>query len=178
MLLQQIEAEGYSIFIVNGDIPSSEADEFAAIYPVPDKNFLVDNSKSSGRVELLDEESEMEKAIKMSLGQDVEETDMEKALKASIMDAGNDKESLAQAIAASLRDKGKGIGTEDSIEMAIQESLRDAPSQSIVLKDPTLDANDVNIKSTQRMSETSTGTPSTPSADIDEIRRKRLERFG
>lgn len=179
MLLQQIETEGYSIFIVNGDFPWSEADEFAAMHPVPDKKYLIDISKPRGLAESLDEKAEMEKAIKLSLGQDFEDTDMEKALKASIMDAGNDRESLAQAIAASLRDKGKTIETEDSIEEAIEASLKDSPLQPIVLKNPNLDQMEVDIKSTRSISDTSfTGISSTPSEDIDEIRRKRLERFG
>jgi ataxin-3 len=123
MLLQQLETEGYSIFVVSGEIPISRADEEAFVNPKPGKEEL----------EKKQEDDDLQKAIKMSMGSEEIDDDLEMALKASMMDAGVDEESMRLAIAASL-------------------------------SEPPL-PNDSKREST------------TTQEDLDEIRRKRLERF-
>ncbi|KAJ3273397.1 Ataxin-3 [Terramyces sp. JEL0728] len=128
MFLLQIKTEGYSIFIVNGDLPTSEADQFAMMNPIPAK------------VQQYDSENDLERAIQMSMGQD--DDDLQRAIKESMMDAGNDEESLALAMSASLKD---------------QNHIPATPASTIVSKQPT---------------------ESLPELPMDEMRRKRLERFG
>jgi ataxin-3 len=123
MLLQQLQTEGYSIFLVLGEVPVSKADEEAYLTPIP---LAEENNKRE------DSEADLKKAIAMSLGEDPDD-ELQAALKASMMDAGVDEESMRLAIEASL---------------------------SEVKHVPPLPQ------------------PVAPLEDMDEIRRKRLERFG
>jgi ataxin-3 len=91
MFLQQLQTEGYSIFLVMGDIPNSSVDQEAALMPVP-QGPLRPNSTSN-------EDSKLQKAIQMSLGEDEE---LQTALRASMLDGDVDDESLRIAMQASL----------------------------------------------------------------------------
>ncbi|KAJ3308620.1 hypothetical protein HDV04_001033 [Boothiomyces sp. JEL0838] len=135
MFLLQIKTEGYSIFIVNGELPTSDADQQAMLNPIPQK------------IQQYDSESDLEKAIKMSMGQTEEEDDLQRAIKESMMDVGNDEESLALAMSASLKDQGNYSSNPQS----------SSANTSVKTQVPI-----------ERL----------PELPMDEMRRKRLERFG
>lgn len=135
MFLLQIKTEGYSIFIVNGELPTSDADQQAMLNPIPQK------------IQQYDSESDLEKAIKMSMGQTEEDDDLQRAIKESMMDVGNDEESLALAMSASLKDQGNYSSNPQS----------SSANTSVKTQVPI-----------ERL----------PELPMDEMRRKRLERFG
>jgi Ataxin-3 len=97
MLLEQMETEGYSIFVAKGDIPETEADQIAKMIPIPPPDALKPLAKN-------DSDSDLEKALKLSRGEvnPEEDDDLLQALKASMADLGSDSKTMDLAIAASL----------------------------------------------------------------------------
>ncbi len=144
MLLQQMENEGYSIFVVDGILPPCDADNEALIYPIPPPDSLRvanETASNSNRKRVFssqvdDPENELKRAIAMSLGENDEESqgpneddELQKALKASLMDAGADSESLAMAISASLHDSKTNLqqsnpGTSSTTPSLTAEEMR------------------------------------------------------
>ena len=148
MLLQQMKAEGYSIFVVVGKLSESEADQYCQLIPIPPKEALVKNSKAikNAQKNVHNGDDDLQKALRMSLGQDQQsdqnDDDLSAAIKASMMDPGMDQESLALAISASLQASSSSNDTESNH----------------VEKRPA-DENNGKLS-------------------VEEIRRRRLERFG
>ncbi|KAI8901560.1 Josephin-domain-containing protein [Globomyces pollinis-pini] len=157
MLLQQLETEGYSIYVVDGVIPNTIADQEATINPIP----IITSQPSVTKQPIpYDDDDDLEKALAMSLGQSVpakSDDDLQAALKASMMDYGNDGESMALAISASLSDY-------ESSSTHIQQPVVVQPTE-----------NTTQVGNTQSVLGNGQGQD-TPS--LEELRRKRLERFG
>lgn len=80
------------MFVVKGKTSHSKADQVAMMTPVPRKEIL-GPSKFYSKNLPTDDKEDLEKAIKMSLGQDID-TDLEWALKLSEMDAGTMRNQL------------------------------------------------------------------------------------
>ncbi len=138
LLLNQMQTEGYSIFIVAGELVETDADFEANLSPIPPPEALIKSTKKQSSNE---DDDDLQKALRMSMGENVADDDeLQQALRASMMDSGIDNESLAMAISASLQEAGPSKGTPDSSK--IQASI---PQQVLSPED---------------------------------IRRKRLERFG
>lgn len=96
---------GYSIFIVQGPLPSCQADQEAFAVPIPPP----DSFRHISKKQEASESDELQRAIKMSMGQDVDDDDddFQKAMKASMMEADSDDKSIAMAISRSLEQQGQ-----------------------------------------------------------------------
>ncbi|KAJ3303485.1 Ataxin-3 [Kappamyces sp. JEL0829] len=158
MLLQQMETEGYSIFVIDGSIPVCPADEAAALAPVPSKEALAKASEK--RAPAADDgDAELKQAIAMSLGNDIpalgdQDDDLQKALKASMMDPGIDAESLAMAISASLADTGPPSAPTKTASGSteVQQPTRtvSGPPAAQPAPQPVLSAEEIRLKRLQK----------------------------
>ncbi|KND02167.1 uncharacterized protein SPPG_02659 [Spizellomyces punctatus DAOM BR117] len=170
LLLAQLENEGYSIFVVNGPIPQSEADLYAASDPVPAPSQIPKGNTKGGRSQPESSlqvtgtgvgssaggDDDLARAIAMSLGEEVgpmdgpthiptgnpEDEDLKRALEQSLLEGGVDSKTLKRAIDESLKEDEERLMNE-----ALQASLQESAAAS-------------------------------ESLDPENIRRKRLERFG
>ena len=114
MLLNQMENEGYSIFVVVGNVAESDADGYCNNVPNPPASALVKKKTATktSAVKRSNTDDDLKRALRMSLGETLDsdenednenDDDLQAALKASMMDEGVDRESLALAISASLQ---------------------------------------------------------------------------
>lgn len=139
LFLAQLQQEGYSIFVVFGNLPECEADELLKLRPaIP----YVKVGIVPMKIEKSDDE-ELQKALELSMHNDIseptpiitdEETELQKAVRLSL----------------------QGFSQEDSESDSEEAQLRKAMQMSLECKSNTPSA------------------PSTPCADREEIRRKRL----
>ncbi|CAH1395501.1 unnamed protein product [Nezara viridula] len=197
IFIAQLQQEGYSIFIVIGSLPDCPADEelkkFPAVKvpkPLPKKTPVKTQ-----------QEFELEKAIKLSLGMpvDKDEEDLQAAIELSLREETQDP-SLDHAIKLSLQlDPSQQAGgdpgsskeknpesfessIEDSEELqgAIKLSLegQDLPPEGTILRKPRVVNIPIQIEGRQDMNHsTVTNIPSVRSegvVDAAEIRRRRL----
>lgn len=123
LLLQQMQNDGYSVFVILGDLPDSPADQNAQIQPIPPPEALVKKRKLSNS------EDDFKRAIAMSLGKDgvddeaTDDSELAMALKASLAETDNDN-SLAMAISMSLKDHGNASSSNDQKQLLSPEELR------------------------------------------------------
>lgn len=99
IFLAQLQEEGYSIFIVHGRLPDCTADELLKVTPaVQIKSSVKKEAPQSPQ------DFEVQKAIKMSLGEDVDkdEEDLQAAIELSLKEESQDP-SLDKAIQLSLQ---------------------------------------------------------------------------
>ncbi|TPX69987.1 hypothetical protein SpCBS45565_g02016 [Spizellomyces sp. 'palustris'] len=170
LLLAQLENEGYSIFVVNGPIAQSEADLYAASDPVPAPSQIPKGNTKGGRSQLDSNlqmtgtgigssaggEDDLARAIAMSLGEEVGPIDGPTPIP-----TGNpEDEDLKRALEQSLLEGGVDSKT---LKRAIDESLKEDEER---LMNEALQA---SLQESAAASE---------SLDPEDIRRKRLERFG
>ncbi|KAI8591506.1 Josephin-domain-containing protein [Geranomyces variabilis] len=182
LLLAQLQTEGYSIFVVNGTLPQCDADAYAAVSPWPDpssipkaksgkstepaagfggpSNLLSIEGKGAGNRE---GDDDLERAIAMSLGESNSSAapasngltpandELKQAFAASLEESGSDSKSLSAALAASLQED-----EDRELQRAMEMSMKDGTAGT----------------SAKRPVE-ATSEPSP-----EEIRRRRLERFG
>ena len=133
MLISQLQLDGYSIFVVTGQIPTSEADLFALNIPVPPAGAVqkCQEQPSNSTTKLLqafsgkgyslqgsaisDENQEFAKALAMSLSQDpqitqslkmisAQDTEIQKAMQDSIKEYDKNSPALKAAMKASLNE--------------------------------------------------------------------------
>jgi len=180
MFLTQLQQEGYSIFIVTGDLPVCSADDALRRNPavhVPKRPLI----QSSNPKDL-----ELQKAIKLSLGEDTKEDDeIEVAMKLSLEELGEDP-TLNKAIKVSLQDATPASSDASLSVVASEEGplVPSTPDQDSELEAAILlslqgeeNANSAGPaysapKSIQR-SNKSPAVPGT-SADAAEVRLRRL----
>ncbi|KAI9099940.1 ataxin 3 [Phlyctochytrium arcticum] len=183
LLLAQLENEGYSIFVVEGALPESEADLFASNDPIPDpsqipkgpsKDRLLQQNKGSksgvkastglGR----SQEDELAAAIALSLGQEVPSDASGVVDLSTIMDDDENDEDLKRALAQSIEEGGV-----DS------KSLQDAINASMKEDEERLMREAMEASLKRSADEISTETPNAPAEEVSakEIRRRRLDRF-
>ncbi|KAJ3128511.1 Ataxin-3 [Nowakowskiella sp. JEL0407] len=139
VLLAQLQKEGYSIFVVRGILPETEADLTASIIPTPtqediDEARVLSAKLSSGSkrkpiispMNTSDSDPELLMALEMSRSEfDGGDDTLNKALKMSMETAGTDEESLNLAIAASLGESQKvGDSKEATPEVIDFEEMR------------------------------------------------------
>ena len=138
LLLNQIQEQGYSVYIVDGQLPMSDADLYASENPIPEPHFVKftsdDGLASNNEGDDLDPDTK--KALQLSL-QEGDDDQVQLAIQASLganTDAIGEDEQLKMAIQASLSStniKGKGkqkrvkISEDEDIQRAIQASLMD-----------------------------------------------------
>lgn len=186
LLLAQLQQEGYSIFLVRGDLPECKADELLKINPaVP-----IPKTPLKKEVPKSEEEIELNNAMKLSLGEpvDKDEEDYQAALRLSLQEEKDP--SLDRAIKLSLQlnstdqneaEPGPSKGRTSRLDHASGYRLgRGEGEDGKQLGGEESQPNVVNIPISVEGRETSnqtslnntsaTGTP----LDIEEIRRKRL----
>ncbi|KAJ3163444.1 Ataxin-3 [Geranomyces michiganensis] len=199
LLLAQLQNEGYSIFVVNGQLPQCEADEYATVSPCPDPS-VIPKAKSgknepaagvSGPSNLLSiqgkgagiagGDDELERAIAMSLGNSstsgASASDLvsppnyalKQALAASLEESGSDSKSLNAALAASLQESGSD---EKSLSAALAASLQEDEDRELQRAMEMSMNDEAAGSSAKRSAET------TEELSPEEIRRRRLQRFG
>lgn len=197
IFLAQLQQEGYSIFIVIGSLPDCPADEelkkFPAVKvskPVPKKTPVKTQ-----------QEFELEKAIKLSLGMpvDKDEEDLQAAIELSLREESQDP-SLDHAIKLSLqldpsqqaggdpgsskeknaKSLGSSIEDDEELQGAIRLSLegQDLPPEGTILHTPRVVNIPIKIEGRQDTSRSTFVNASTalPEGVVDaaEIRRRRL----
>ncbi|KAI8912762.1 ataxin-3 [Gorgonomyces haynaldii] len=94
LYLNQLQTEGYHVFVIAGTYPSSPADDYCMQHPEAPKQV------SGQRLGTRDEE--LERAIAMSLGED--DADMALALQQSLKEHEQSDIGLRKALEASLKD--------------------------------------------------------------------------
>ena len=116
MLLDQMETEGYSIFVAKGEIPETEADQIAKMIPVPPAEALKPLPISDG-------DTDLERALKLSRGDYGTDQDAEfqQALKASMDDVGADAKTMDMAIAASISNFSAGTSKNSSTPRKVDD---------------------------------------------------------
>jgi hypothetical protein len=171
MYLLQLQAEGYSIFVITGDLPNSDADEEARIIPQPPPEALISPRKSSNAGPMKDEFDET---------LDSSDADLQAALRASMLEGGKDV-SLANAIKESLggvrpsainSHVNANTSMDDSIARAIQATLAQYSAKPAVPN--TLQAPPLTGPSGSEASNQATS----PKDEAEKLRQKRLARFG
>lgn len=147
LLLTQMREQGYSIFLVSGLLPPSKADYAAFESPTPSAESLLFKRPEKS------EEMLLEEAIRMSMGDDAEEIELQRVLKGSMMEYGGDKDAIEFAILESLKDSGVvndgSQAVEDSFTSKVIETVR------------------IDSEKSKEITQ----------SEMDEIRRKRTERF-
>ncbi|KAK9499248.1 hypothetical protein O3M35_002318 [Rhynocoris fuscipes] len=99
IFLAQLQQEGYSIFVVRGGLPPCNADDLLKVTPA------VQVTKPVLKPSRSPSETELQKAIKLSLGESIneeEDDEIEKAIRLSLAEQGPDP-SLDKAIKMSLQ---------------------------------------------------------------------------
>eukprot|EP00842_Homolaphlyctis_polyrhiza_P000144 jgi/Hompol1/112/HPOL_002442-RA len=189
MLISQLQAEGYSIFVVNGDLPSCDADQYARQVPQPPESALPrSGSKAAASTTDQPPESRTLKPFSgtgMTLG----------SLNAKPGSSAVDMEEMARTLAASFATKfgrpqdGNLGSSEEDLQLAIAASLSEHESNDKtlqkVLQESMQLSSVVAHPSNQDPSGSAVGTQIHPGTDTTErlseqeiMRRKRLERFG
>ncbi|KAI8924872.1 Josephin-domain-containing protein [Entophlyctis helioformis] len=186
MLITQLEAEGYSIFVVVGNIPPSEADLFAVEVPRPPPEALPTTARSATKQS--DTEKDKAKTTPFSgkgnvLGGPV----VEDANGAAVGTPSEltDDEMLARALAMSM-----GSSTpSDAAGMPPRQPSSDELQRAMAASLAEYDQNDKTLRRTLEMSMADSGVPrpqvqqnarveQPAMSDAELMRRKRLERFG
>lgn len=140
LFLAQLQQEGYSIFVVFGNLPECEADKLLKINPaVPNLRSSVPNEKSN-------EDEDLQKALELSLASSSKVEDPTPPMQT------DEEAELEEALKLSLQ----GFSQEESDSDSEESQLRKAMRMSLECKSNTPSA------------------PTTPCADQEEIRRKRL----
>ncbi|KAJ3021201.1 hypothetical protein HKX48_009036 [Thoreauomyces humboldtii] len=187
LLLAQLQNEGYSIFVLTGKLPQSEADVYAEASPVPDPSQIPKGpaGKASGMEGSLSVkgvgqsgsssgggDDELARAIAMSLGQPTTSSStpsqaqtptsptLQRALAESLKEgSGGDNKSLQEALRASMAEDD-----ERAVQAALAASLGDEGTKRG--REPETNATGPG------------GQPTMEEMTPEEIRRRRLERFG
>uniref|UniRef100_A0A069DSG0 ubiquitinyl hydrolase 1 n=1 Tax=Panstrongylus megistus TaxID=65343 RepID=A0A069DSG0_9HEMI len=124
IFLAQLQQEGYSIFVVRGGLPPCSADDLLKVTPA------VQISRPSIKIRS-PSETELQKAIKLSLGETVneeEENDFQEAIKLSLAEQGPDP-CLDKAIEMSLQ-LNAAAGTTAACTPQAGENSRTCVNQS------------------------------------------------
>lgn len=145
LFLAQLQQEGYSIFVVFGDLPECEADQILAFKPA-----VISAPRTRiVPIEVESDDNDIEKAIQLSLSG----TTTEAPIPGSSRQLEEDPE-LQKALRLSLQ-PFEDLESDDTDDEEAQ--LRKAMAMSLECRSNTPSA------------------PSTPSSDFEEIRRKRLQ---
>uniref|UniRef100_R4G302 ubiquitinyl hydrolase 1 n=2 Tax=Rhodnius TaxID=13248 RepID=R4G302_RHOPR len=149
IFLAQLQQEGYSIFVVRGGLPPCSADDLLKVTPA------VQIARPSIKVRS-PSETELQKAIKLSLGESVneeEESDIERAIKLSLAEQGPDP-SLDKAIQMSLQlNSAPGTSTPQAGENS-RTSVDQSPAE--------LDDDEEELAAAMRLSLEAEVLPSSP----------------
>ncbi|KAL1116962.1 hypothetical protein AAG570_004290 [Ranatra chinensis] len=108
MFLAQLQQEGYSIFVVQGSIPACTADEILRMRPAVQPSKLAPPKQPVKPPE--NQDSELEKAIKLSLGQEIEVEEEEV----------DDDDELQAALRLSLQEDGPDPALEKALQLSLQ----------------------------------------------------------
>ena len=161
MYLQQLETEGYSIFVITGQLPVCDGDQEAELVPVPPKDTELDKAIKMSMGQLVDED--LDKAINMSMGQS-DDAELQRAIQASLHEADHLDSSLAQALALSRQDNDWSRSI-PPVALNNSRSIRqDNQSNAVLCKGVTGQVIQPTPQPAQNI-------------DPDEIRRRRLQRF-
>ena len=198
LLLTQITEQGYSIYIIRGNLPPSDADLYARENPIPAKEFVkFEKSETINLDDDMDEEmrkaikeslkegddDEVQKAIQLSLGQKSDLKGKQKRVKVS-----EDDDEIEKAIQASLMPNISNLGgessdlqgsskrldkhnEEDDIQRAIEMSLG---SNRLGESSGEIQSKAINV----RIGPVIPPEQTSQDLDLEEMRQKRLERFG
>ncbi|TPX49238.1 hypothetical protein SeLEV6574_g01589 [Synchytrium endobioticum] len=194
ILLAQLQAEGYAIFAVVGDVPLCDADACANEMgdPSADDVALANAAANAKPAEVrgcLDDaiDADLRQAMKASMEHaDADDTTLRSAMHRSRMDAVDDDDELRTAIAMSTggarADPSTGEDAElmEAIAMSLGYDVPRAPTQNRL---PVLGPLDVTAltpdKSNYVESSSMAEASNSPVQELtpEEVRRKRLERF-
>jgi ataxin-3 len=178
ILLAQLINDGYSIFIVHGDLPKSEAD------------FQLSN-RSLNIKQILGEQSNRKKSNQPGSDEDLDD-ELKQALRMSLLENDMDLDRHGDPY-PSLAYENLSAGPRNPVSSSHQETLLESVRSSLSRKQPSeMDDEDLRRAIELSMQESNSGsskqTPSQPAAstatrvvsppkavDPEEVRRKRLE---
>lgn len=180
LLLQQLMKEGYSVFVVQGEVPRSEADELAEVldsvppqeFIVPAEEIRVDNRRGNTKKGYVeddggDDDAALQAALKASLNEEVEEDNvLKQVMEASWKEFASSNSYSARAGAGNSSSSGSATAA-NTADHDAEEELQKAIAMSL--------EGSQSPRSSDKRKQEEVSTQQPP--DLDEVRRKRLARF-
>ncbi|TPX33315.1 hypothetical protein SmJEL517_g03711 [Synchytrium microbalum] len=190
--LQQLQAEGYSIFVVQGKIPPSEADNMAMEMLEPSAADIAAASAASSKPGPATPSSTFSRKRSVPFDDD-QDPELMAAIKASLSEADGTDKTLQNVLKTSRSDAGtldlavtgKDVSAGEANDMDDDDELAKAIAMSLDRPEgqqkPAEGRRIPVLEPSGGQSPASTSsTPVAPTAVLtpEEMRRKRLERFG